>query len=389
MTFSVKFQNHRTGSTETSVLRRKGNLAVPEESVTADAVSAGDVRAARAAHPKMRERDLAHKIGVSEARFLAAWEGESVTRLTPDLDSLFTRLESVGELMALTRNEHAVHEKIGVYENYSSREHVAMFLGETIDLRIFRSHWAYAFAVEKQDGEAIRRSLQFFDAQGEAVHKIHCRPASDIEAWKAIVEALRAPVSELPPSWPPTAPARTEDTAPDADAIGILRTRWAEMRDTHQFGGMLRKLGVSRLGAIRAMENEQSWRLGPDAAETLLVTAADNAIPLMVFVRNGGCLQVHSGPVSTIRRTGPWINVMDPSFHLHLRTEAITETWLVRKPTKSGDVLSVEAYDEDGERIILFNGMPEPEGPAMSGWQMLTNQLVASGNHQSEQEGER
>ena len=50
-----------------------------------------------------------------------------------------------------------------------------MVLGEHIDLRIFPKVWAHGFAVEKRDGADIRRSLQFFDASGEAVHKVHLR----------------------------------------------------------------------------------------------------------------------------------------------------------------------------------------------------------------------
>src|SRR5690554_2156409 len=100
-----------------------------------------DIKSAQAAEPKIRERDLAQKLGISEGEFTAAWEGDGVTRLTPDLDAILPRLEAIGELMALSRNEHAVHEKIGVYDNYKPRERVALFLGKAMDLRIFRAHW--------------------------------------------------------------------------------------------------------------------------------------------------------------------------------------------------------------------------------------------------------
>ena len=81
--------------------------------------------------------------------------------------------------MALTRNESAVHEKIGVYRNVSVGKHNATVLGDDIDLRIFPGVWKHGFAVEKGDGNDVRRSLQFFDEAGDAVHKIHLRPASE------------------------------------------------------------------------------------------------------------------------------------------------------------------------------------------------------------------
>ncbi|MCK1974953.1 hypothetical protein LNK20_19915, partial [Bacillus safensis] len=100
------------------------------------------------------------------------------------------RIASVGEIMALTRNESVVHEKIGPFEKTDWGAHASQALGKEIDLRIFPKHWVHGFAVAKRDGEATRRSLQFFDATGEAVFKIHLRPASDVDAYEALVRDM-------------------------------------------------------------------------------------------------------------------------------------------------------------------------------------------------------
>ena len=105
-------------------------------------------------------------------------------RIEPRVNDLLTGLEAVGEVMALTRNESAVHEKIGVYDKVVTGDHNAMVLGAEIDLRIFPKIWAHGFAVEKRDGDEIRRSLQFFDAAGEAVHKVHLRAGSNLYAYQ-------------------------------------------------------------------------------------------------------------------------------------------------------------------------------------------------------------
>ena len=42
---------------------------------------------------------------------------------------------------------------------------------------------------------------------------------------------------------------------------------------------------------------------------------------------------------------GPWQNVMDPGFNLHLRRDRITEVWAVEKQTRDGPTISVEAFD--------------------------------------------
>jgi putative hemin transport protein len=132
-----------------------------------------EIRRARTQNPKMRERDLAGALGVSEAELVAAHCGEGVRRLDPRVSDVLRGLEAVGEVMALTRNESAVHEKIGVYGNVALGEGAGVVLGREIDLRVFPRNWAHGFAVEKPGEDGVRRSLQFFDAAGDAVHMVH------------------------------------------------------------------------------------------------------------------------------------------------------------------------------------------------------------------------
>src|SRR5690606_21427896 len=126
------------------------------------------IRRARAENPNMRERDIATFLGISEAELVAAFCGEGAIRIEPHCERSFAALEGLGEVMALTRNASAVHEKIGTYEKFSGGRHAGIVLGEDIDLRLFPRHWKHAFAVEKRDGQTVRRSLQFFDAHGDA-----------------------------------------------------------------------------------------------------------------------------------------------------------------------------------------------------------------------------
>ena len=126
--------------------------------------------------------------------------------------------------MALTRNESAVHEKIGVYDKVVTGKHNAMVLGQDIDLRIFPKVWAHGFAVEKRDGDEIRHSLQFFDDAGDAVHKVHLRPASALVAYQALVERLllQRPVSRLSTSrgWSPARRRRAGPARPNCANAG-------------------------------------------------------------------------------------------------------------------------------------------------------------------------
>ncbi|MDX8478055.1 hemin-degrading factor [Mesorhizobium sp. VK24D] len=337
-------------------------------------LSPDEIRRAREGNPTMRERDLAAQLGISEAELVAAHCGFGAVRVEPRVNDLLTGLEAVGEVMALTRNGSAVHEKIGVYDKVVTGNHNAMVLGDNIDLRIFPKVWAHGFAVEKRDGGEIRRSLQFFDASGEAVHKVHLRPASNLYAYQKLVASLESSNQEPDVAIASRAPESAAE-AQGSVASDDLRDRWSRLTDVHQFFGMLKTLKLSRREAVRMVGQDYAWLLDNDAVSAMLHHAAEGEMPIMCFVGNRGCIQIHSGPIKSVKPMGPWINVLDETFHLHLRTDQIHEVWAVRKPTKDGHVTSLEAYDAKGGMIIQFFGKRREGEGEREDWRFLAENL--------------
>ena len=331
-----------------------------------------EIRAYRAENVRMRERDIAAALGISEAALVAAEVGLTATRIDAHPNRLLERVKELGEVMALTRNESAVHEKIGEFETIKPAEHVSLTLGENMDMRIFNNVWAHGFAVTKTDGDTERLSLQYFDKAGDAVFKLHLRPASNVAAYRALVADLT--LENQSQDFVAEPVNRSEEDDPSVTQEH-LRDAWSRMTDTHQFFGMLKKLKIGRQRAVRIVGEDYAWKLADGAAADLLRGAAETQVPIMCFVANRGMVQIHGGPVSNIQPMGPWINVMDPSFHLHLRQDHITEAWAVRKPTADGTVTSFEAFNAKGELIIQFFGKRKEGGGELSGWRDLVENL--------------
>jgi len=313
-----------------------------------------EIRAARAENPKLRDRDLADRLGISEAALVAADTRRGVTRIAAHPDALVPRLAALGEVMALTRNDSAVHEKVGVYANYTSGQHAAMVVTEEIDLRIFPRHWVHAFAVVRQGEGGTRRSLQVFDAAGDAVHKVHFRAGSDLGAWEALVADLALADQSETVMAAPREPVETPKA--DPAKADILRQEWRKMTDTHQFLRLVSKLKMNRLGAYRIAGAPFVRPLATAGVNTMLEAVAAAGIPFMLFVGNRGCIQIHSGQIHSLRPMGPWQNVMDPEFNLHLRHDHVAEVWAVDKPTARGPAVSVEAFDAAGGLILQAFG---------------------------------
>ncbi|WP_127144512.1 hemin-degrading factor [Pelagibacterium montanilacus] len=319
-------------------------------------LSPDDIIARRADHPKLRERDFARIQGISEAQYVAAHVGHGATRLRVDIAALLEGARDLGTVMALTRNESAVHEKIGPYGKIWVGGHNAMVLGELIDLRIFQGKWASGFAVTKQGEDGPRHSLQFFDAAGDAVHKIHLRPESEIEAYHALVASLRAESQDRTQATTPLPSGETVDPSRLKGDAEALREAWSRLTDTHQFFGMLRDLNLPRREALELVGPDYVDPVSPDAVNAMFDAVVQSGVPIMAFVGNAGCIQIHSGPVEKTAMMGPWLNVMDETFHLHLRTDHIASAYVVRKPTADGHVTSLETYDAEGRLIIQFFG---------------------------------
>lgn len=319
------------------------------------------------ASPELCAFDAAAALGVSEVELVDAGCVGRAIRLQPDWQGLFQRFRGLGRVMALTRSQHAVHEKVGCYEEVDVRAHGGLVLGPDIDLRLFLNRWRYAFAVET-DAQA---SLQFFDGQGRAVHKICMREESDRSAWARLVADFAWDDAEtLVPVASATraAPPARRNPKPGAEA---LRAAWFALKDTHDFVVMLSKLGLDRLEAFRSVGRDLAQPVLPGALRWTLQAAAASGQPIMVFVSNKATIQIHTGPVVNLATAGEWLNVMDPGFTLRLRETAIDQAWVVRKPTSDGVVTSLELFDADGAVIAYVFGARKPGEAEAQGWRNI------------------
>ncbi len=327
--------------------------------------------------PGVRARDAAALLGVGEAQLIASSCGRTATRLAGDWTTLIEALPNLGQVMALTRNDHAVHEKVGEYRNIRIVGNVGLVLDESIDLRLFLSHWHYGFAVNGDPQFGTSESLQFFDSDGTAVHKIYLTEHSDRRAYDRLVDAYRSPDQSTQqtllakPSEPPVRPDEEIDVAG-------LRAHWWALRDTHDFHDLLKSFGVSRTQGLRLGGLDLARPVETAAAAVLLESASELLLDIMVFVGSPGVVQIHTGPVNQIKAIGAWFSVLDQTFNLHLRRESIASAWVVTKPTVSGPVTSLEIYDSAGQTIALFYGKRKPGQPENPVWRTLLNALPAA-----------
>lgn len=331
---------------------------------------------------KARQRDIAEQLNISEGELIAAHVNiENVnsllqaTRLQPYWSNIIESLEPLGEVMALTRNASCVHEKVGIYHKASHRNNMGLVLGDAIDLRIFYDYWAYGFAVTDISNNNLQYSLQFFDAEGTAIHKIFLKPQSNKDAYLQLVTqfADEQQCVGIEPVIPQLL-VKVEKANVEIDVIQF-RQAWADLHDTHDFSSLLKKFGVSRIQGLQLANPEYTRGVALSSAYQILDSAAQLGVPMMIFVANSGVVQIHTGTVHKIVVMEPWLNVLDDGFNLHLRQDYIASAWVVCKPTDDGVITSLELFDEAGHLIAMFFGERKSGQTERSDWRNLVEHL--------------
>jgi putative hemin transport protein len=325
--------------------------------------------------PRLRIRDAAERLGVSEAELLLVDPDSHAVPLSGDWLALLGDVATLGTVMALTRNDHAVIEKVGTYAALEGNPHAAVLINKPIDLRIFARTWAHGFAVRTAKAGTTHSSLQFFDAYGTAMHKIYLKDPDMAAAFDAFITRWqKADVTDTP-HFQPRPAILPAGPAPDGLDVQALRTAWQDLRDVHDFFGMLRTFNIPRLRAMEVVGTDLAWPLPVSAFRTALARAAEQQVPVMVFVGNRGCIEIHSGPIERVEIMGPWANILDPGFNLHVREDHIAAVWAVRKPTEAGFVTSIELYDANGENFLILLGERKPGQTERTDWRAVAEGL--------------
>ena len=314
---------------------------------------------------KMRHREIAERLQISEGELISAHVGIGVgaaadqsdeilqaTRLRPDWSGIIGALESLGEVMALTRNGSCVHEKTGVYYPVSlktgkAQNQIGLVEGTEISLRLFYSQWAFGFAVVEKTGAEFQRSLQFYAADGMAIHKIFLKPQSKITGFNGLVSKFAESVQ--------------------SSAMTIVKT-----------DSLVEAIADSQLSqqpdALLATE-ESRLNLPDFPLQKLLEEIAKAKLSIKIIVSNRGASQSHLGPINHVEMRGPWLNILDPGFNLHLRADHIATSWRVKKLTAAGPETILQIMTAEGETIATIAAATTGEQSEPLEWTALIHRM--------------
>lgn len=295
-----------------------------------------------------RAREAAKQLAISEAEYVALSVGENVTALdNKHFLNLLLEIESLDEVMALTRNEAMVLEHHGHYQNGVARNNNIIFNNPDIDLRLLLKDWKYGFAVEENG----RHSFQFYNQYGEACHKIYITDHSNQDQYQKMVTDYA--VDELSITVEQKPVIEIDDKQVNKTDKEAIQRDWKALNDAHHVSALTKAYSLTRPQVYNLLE-EDAVELENNVLKHLLEQASEKEMPLLMFVPNANATQIHNGTVKRIMEMGPWLNVLDPKFNLHANMTLVKQCWMVTKYLNNDQpTYSLELFDENDQSLMM------------------------------------
>ena len=265
----------------------------------------------RQAEPHLRMRNAADKIGVSEAAMV--WSGagyEAVEELDNSrFSSLIGKLAKMGGWMYLVRNDHAVLEHDLSCAEMSNGVGEIELSARGFSLQIETGRVGKIYLTHATKGP--RRMIQIFDTSGVAIAKVVLKDANRLKSLPDTFGDGLIPVgNEMPVFQEPAIVAKAKEKDLDPSLIGV----------------------------------------SSDSYVSIFETAVVNQTKVTLSVENAAARMSVSHLPKRLEVMGPWFNILDRGFNLHLMESGVESAY--RNQTSEGSIYRF--YDSEGNLILTL-----------------------------------
>lgn len=341
-----------------------------------------DYQDKKAQTPMLFPTEGAAALGVSEFELVLAAPHSQY--MGGQCKEVLKQFEDFGQVESIVRNTLAVHEKTAAYNNLKIGDKMGLALNVGgLDLRFFMWRWQHMLAVtDLSRADQPSYSIQFYDEQGSAIDKVYLRELTteNIERWQNMIQERINAIHTHELTLTPLTPLNQwKYKALTDDKCTKLQQEWRDMKDVHQFHGLLQRLEIDRASSYYQAPEQMTQQLSIDAVAATFEQARDAKCAIMIFVGNSGMVQIQTGTVQTLKRMGDWLNILDKDhndFTLHLKDQALAQVWCVKRPTKDGIVTCIEGFDSHGTSIFSIFGQRIEGTPELEAWQDIMANIV-------------
>ena len=281
-------------------------------------------------NPKVRIRDAAYQMKVSEAELLSTEINETVSfLLIEDMTAFIKDVLKVDKIMLLIRSDYVVHEKTIKTKNIRLEDNQIIDLDKN-DCSILNFNmdaFEYVFFQKKMHSNRELKSFQFFDKVGRAILKIYLK-GKDLGLFDEI---------ELKYKKIYNYEMQSDLDISNSDLLDS-KIKINLPYDTSNSKTTCRDISVKSLRLI--LEN-----------------ASDMKTPIQIHALGLGTIQYHRNTVRNIVDYGPWVNVIDQKFNLHVLENGLTKASLVKHQFKDCQQYLVNFFDKNNTHVLGITGL--------------------------------
>ena len=341
----------------------------------------GDIRSSFAGlrfEKKLRHREIANFLQISEAELIDVHVGVTkfdvlcssphvarAIRLKPDWRALLEHCNHFELLTSVTRNQSVVMEQVGSYE------HVALDSGRWVvhdkglQLRFSPQFLGYAYLFEEAGSSQVQKSIQFFDENGQGVHKAYLLPQSQHLAFELLAKRYAQDrqlpgisIQETNSAFEPAG-----KVAVHLDSADLIE-RWRALQSFDQMLELLESFHVTAAEAFEAIGASHAQEVSFETVKYLLESAAYLELPLEISVCNEAVSMTSRRMIHRITESNGWLSVLDPGFSLRIHGMDDLRVWLVQPG-------SIEILGSSGESLLSVRCVATDENPGFGEWHRL------------------
>ena len=243
---------------------------------------------------KIRIRDAAKQLNTSEAELITTeLSSDSIYLNIPDYEQFLKQFVKIDKLMVLVRNDYIVHEKVikGNELLFSVNKVFNIDApGVKSLLSIAPKIFKYAFYIKKNHAGHELRSYQLFGYNGDSILKIYLK-GNDISYFEKIKDNYIVNYNfEL-----------QKQITNSKDLISL-------------------KNKIDSKSICNFLSNKNSF------IKEILLMISNMKMSVEIQVLGFDIIQSHYGLINKIVDYGPWVNVMDKEFNLHILESGVTRS---------------------------------------------------------------
>ena len=274
---------------------------------------------------KLRIKDIANHLEVSEAELLTTQIDNSSLKYLKisDYNIFFKELFKSHKVMFLIRSDFIVHEKVIVCSEIEYHKNKIFFKNKKPLTDFDFKKIENSFFEKKTHQNKPLLSFQFFDQYGNAILKIFLK-------------------------------------SKDYSVFESLSDKFSFVYDYNLQKNILKKNEISERKKslnLDSFQNQYTKRIKTDnlILRKILENASKHKFPIQIHALGNYSIQYHFGSVKNIMDFGPWINVIDKNFNIHVMENKINNNYITIKEVDGKYFYQIQILDENNNLILVVS----------------------------------